>query len=170
MENIESPTKLAHSFILRYQTDKDRCITLPIRVEDFAKKQGLDTLYEPLNASVAGILVRAHHNDPLTVVINANDSMSMQRFTLAHILGRALIQQINENPAPVAQVIMRKDTNLKSKNEINRWANTFACRLLVPKHPLCALRAHRMKRQELADQFRVPKHIVVYRCRQLHLH
>jgi Zn-dependent peptidase ImmA (M78 family) len=111
---------------------------LPIRVEEMAKKMGLNVVPYPLEDDISGVLVI--ENGKGTIGYNHHESMVRRRFTIAHELGHFVLHKDQSSLFldKRFQVLFRSqitpENSLSQKFE--QEANAFAAALLMPENLL----------------------------------
>ena len=112
-------------------------ITLPIKIEDIAKSEGLKVMPYPLEDDVSGLLVI--ENGQGVIGYNENESRVSRRFTVAHELGHYMLHQDQASLFIDKQFkAYRSQTSPKeaSKLELEKEANAFAAAILMPENLL----------------------------------
>lgn len=142
---------------------------IPVDVIRAAKLYGLEvyaTEMEKMNAGgVSGILVEK--DGTWAIFINHSDSLSRQRFSIAHELGHFLIhkgeQFVDDFPAGEAFYRDGKD------NTVEREANYFAACLLMPADQLETIWPEAKDPKDAANRFKVSEVSMTYRLKHLGL-
>lgn len=93
----------------------------PIKPEVIAYGLGIELYFYKLPPQLSGILYN-RKNSPI-MLINKNDNLLRQRFTIAHEIGHFLLHDFNHK--------IYFDYPMES-SKIEREANTFAASLLLP--------------------------------------
>ncbi|MFN3699253.1 MAG: ImmA/IrrE family metallo-endopeptidase [Dictyoglomus sp.] len=94
----------------------------PIKPDIIAYGLGLELRLLNLSSQISGILYK--RNNKHVIIINKNDAITRQRFTLAHEIGHFLLH----TPKEAIYSDYPKFQNL----QIEREANIFAASLLIP--------------------------------------
>ncbi len=94
----------------------------PIKPDIIAYGLGLELRLLNLSSQISGILYK--RNNKHVIIINKNEAITRQRFTLAHEIGHFLLH----TPKEVIYSDYPKFQNL----QIEREANIFAASLLIP--------------------------------------
>jgi Zn-dependent peptidase ImmA (M78 family) len=115
--------------------DKHRMSTLPIAVEELAKKENANVFPFDLGDDVSGILHIT--NGIANIGYNPTESRVRQRFTIAHELGHLTLHQEKgqvfvDNEKYYQFIIFRKTELSDDDMEIEQEANRFAAALLMP--------------------------------------
>jgi len=114
--------------------DKLGDLTLPIKVEDIAKSEGLKVVPYPLEDSVSGLLVI--ENGQGIIGYNQNESRVRRRFTIAHELGHFILHRDKANLFVDKQFKVYRSQNSSTdatKQAYEKEANAFAASLLMPE-------------------------------------
>jgi len=134
----------------------------PVPVEKIAKLEGAKVEYAPLNQELSGL---AHIRDGVPIIgVNAQHSVTRQRFTLAHELAHVKLHRAElERAVHVDKGSLRRDALAAAgvdRKEIE--ANAFAAELLMPQAMLAeALKGRTVDLEDdemiekLAKRFRV---------------
>lgn len=110
-------------------------VTLPIKVEDIAKKNGLRIMSYPLEQDVSGILVI--NNGKGIIGYNEKESRVRRRFTIAHELGHFFLHSNKASLFVDKQFTAFRSSVLNNETEkidLEREANAFAASLLMPEN------------------------------------
>lgn len=102
----------------------------PVNVFDIALNYGLEVVYAPFGEmrDVAGFI----NLDTKQIVVNDMDSVSRQRFTIAHELGHWLMHKDALMHNPNQGVLLRRPLGAPDPDPREKEANCFAANLLVP--------------------------------------
>jgi Zn-dependent peptidase ImmA (M78 family) len=148
----------------------------PIAVERIAASLGVQVALQPLEADVSGMLYR--HEQRALIGVNASESHTRRRFTIAHELGH---HQLHEGRPLIVDKIVR--VNLRAPKTTpsdteEREANQFAAELLMPGDMVKAavvefvgdrdVVSDRQLVRRLAEMFDVSQQAMEYRLVNLH--
>lgn len=141
--------------------------TIPVDVVKIAKFQKIDVFVIPfdetLNADPSGLLVE--NNGKWAILVNINDSITRQRFTIAHEVGHFLIhkgqQFVDEFNA--GETFYRDGEDTKEERE----ANYFAACLLMPADKLVSIWPDCKDPKDAANRFNVSEVSMTYRLKNL---
>ncbi|NRF38548.1 ImmA/IrrE family metallo-endopeptidase [Pedobacter foliorum] len=132
-QTIQTIRKRAEEIISELQIN-----TLPVKIEDVAKKMGLRLTPFAFDDNISGVLVIEEGQG--TIGYNQNESRVRRRFTIAHECGHYCLHK--------DQASMFMDKGLKAlfrsthsgltedTQVLEREANTFAAYVLMPDHLL----------------------------------
>ncbi len=137
-----------------------------VDVKALAESCGIDVRVESFkNDSVSGFLHRADDGSN-TIVVNKNNPVARQRFTIAHELGHFFLHQnetMHVDEHETVSVYFRDSESSKATkiNEIE--ANQFAAELLMPQEEIFALTKRELAKkrpmeviiEELAEKYEV---------------
>ncbi len=137
----------------------------PIDVKKIGESLGIAFEEKALEKDVYGIISKK--NNKIICEINSNDSITRQRFTIAHEIGHYVLGDLNDNDT------MFRDDKTKvlqdDYREIN--ANKFAAELLMPakaiEYFVYAIKVANF--EELIKKFNVSEQAMVYRLDKLKL-
>lgn len=104
--------------------------SVPVDVIDIAHKHGMTLRYQPLEASVSGVLVIKDGRP--TIGINQTHHLNRQRFTIAHELGHYLLHR-DTSSVFVDAVYFRDEESSEGTKLQEIEANAFAAELLLPE-------------------------------------
>lgn len=135
----------------------------PIPVLEIAEMEGVNVVFAtfgPYTDRVAGYCDFENRK----LLVNGNDSMRRQSFTIAHELGHWIMHRgiFSENPDKYP-VLLRFRKPSPSPRE--REANTFAAHLLVPDHLLKPVTSPIVGASALADVFLVSRTMMEIRLK-----
>lgn len=139
---------------------------LPIDPVRIAKSLGVEVLDVPLQEQVSGALVKKQGQDP-SILLNAGDSKNRKRFTCAHELGHYVRRA--EEPEQYEYVDYRDQRSSTGTIEEERFANSFAASLLMPKWIVESLVAQGVAPLRMSRQFGVSLEAMQYRIENLGL-
>lgn len=136
----------------------------PIPVEELVEFEGLGLIRTQFeDGAIAGVI----NLEKKYLLINANDSLTRQRFTIAHELGHWILHkefmQLNKDMA----VLYRKPLGEAESDAFEREANCFAANLLVPEEMLREAIKSGYDEASLASRFNVSRSVIGYRCKYL---
>ena len=100
------------------------------------------------------------------IYINKDKPLKVQRFLIAHEIGRYVLRESNEFIENILYYHTDKDENV-SRDEV--MANRFASSLLMPKEKVIAITKVGLSLHKASDLFCVPKEILKARLNQLKL-
>lgn len=117
----------------------------PVDVEAVAKSLGIEVDYAFLDADISGQIERGP-DGRYRIAVNAADSPSRQRFTIAHELGhylyhRSLIEDGVDDDRAYRSTSAGMYHNTKIGPHQETEANRFAANLLMPTHLIKSLKA-----------------------------
>lgn len=127
---------------------------LPIDPVRIAKTFGLKVFSADLDENVSGKLVKLRGSDP-EILLNKEDSRNRKRFTAAHELGHYVRR--SERPEEYEYVDCRDDQSSSGTVAEERFANSFAANLLMPKEAVESLNEEGTPDFLLAKQFGVSR-------------
>jgi Zn-dependent peptidase ImmA (M78 family) len=112
-----------------------RSAGLPTDVESIAKEHNIQVRYEPLEDSVAGMLIVK--DDYGVISVNAGHHPNRRRFTIAHELGHYLLH-CNSSTVflNTGSIFFRDERSSTSDEQEEIEANEFAVSLLMPEEIL----------------------------------
>lgn len=142
---------------------------IPVDVIKAAKLYGIEVfateMEKMVHAEPSGILVKT--NEQWAIMTNINDSITRQRFTIAHELGHFLIhkgqQFVDEFPAGETFYRSGEDTTEE------REANYFAACLLMPAEKVEEIWPDCKDPKDAATRFNVSEVSMTYRLKKLDL-
>lgn len=151
-------------------------ITLPIRVEEIAKRRGLRVMPYPLKEDVSGILVIEDGKG--IIGYNLNESSVRRRFTIAHELGHF---ELHKDEGSLFmdkrfKVLFRSQNTQQAlaTQRLEQEANAFAAAILMPEDLLKKEIANKEfdlgceeTLEELATVFNVSSTAMYYRMANL---
>ncbi len=110
-------------------------LSIPVDVEGLALALQLKVEKQNLEKEISGMIKR--RNDGYTIIINQNDPITRQRFTIAHEIGHFIYHRPKIGDGIVDDVLYRQTSYAGiSNNQINakdeQQANNFAANLLMP--------------------------------------
>ena len=140
--------------------------TLPIDPVRIASSLGVKVLDANLKDDVSGALVKKPERDP-SILLNAEDSKNRKRFTCAHELGH-YVRRAGE-PTQYEYVDYRDQRSSTGTDEEEKFANSFAASLLMPKVAVEALHEQDLPSFRMAKQFGVSPEAMQYRLENLGL-
>lgn len=118
--------------------DTYKITTLPVPVDEVAKKAGINLFPFDLGDDVSGVLHII--NGVSNIGYNPNESKVRQRFTIAHELGHFIlhnesgVEKVFVDNENYYQFIMFRSSNLTAKDlKKEKEANAFAAALLMPQ-------------------------------------
>lgn len=161
MAQVQNPDLAANELL-------DECWdgVLPIDPVRMAKSLGVKVLDVYLKENVSGALVKKPDQDP-SILLNAEDSKNRKRFTCAHELGH-YVRRAGE-PTQYEYVDYRDHRSSTGTDEEERFANSFAASLLMPKWIVEAQHGQDLPAFRMAKQFGVSPEAMQYRLENLGL-
>jgi len=139
---------------------------LPIDPVRIAGTFGLKAFSADLDENVSGMLVKQKGSDP-EILLNKEDSRNRKRFTAAHELGHFIRR--SERPEEYEYVDYRDQRSSSGTVEEERFANSFAANLLMPREAVASLHEEGMPDFLLAKQFGVSREAMQHRLDNLGL-
>lgn len=121
----------------RAETEAQRVRTLhaadelPVPVEEIATKLGATVVYEAMDRSVSGLLVR--DDDSTVMGINATHPEVRQRFSIAHEVGHLVLHRGRPMVVDHVRLNLRDDRSSAATDYEEIQANAFAAELLMPR-------------------------------------
>lgn len=106
----------------------------PTRIDLIARACGAKIAYVPAEAGLSGFLLRRPGAEGVIIGINQADTLTRQRFTIAHELGHFFLHAPEELHVDRASSVFLR--NLKSSEGVDEKemeANLFAAELLMPR-------------------------------------
>lgn len=145
-------------------------LLVPVDVKTVASALHLEYQPLPLEPNVDGLLVKDKPNVPFKAVVNVNENVRRQRFTLAHEIGH-YIHQYQDHPddRPTGKTEYRDELSSTGKDSNEIWANQFAAALLMPRFVMLNLWGRGKSVREIADLLSVSTRSVVIRLDNLGL-
>jgi len=109
--------------------DKFEVYTIPIKIEEIAKKEGLKVIPYPFNEGISGTLLINEN----VIGFNQTESRVRRRFTIAHELGHFMLHR-NQNKTVFLDKLFRFNVPNDNQNEqFEMEANAFAAAILMPE-------------------------------------
>ncbi len=131
----------------------------PINLEEIAEGEGLNlAVAEFAEKDVSGFI----DFDKKMILVNKYDSISRQRFTIAHELGHWILHQKEIKEDRDLVVLYRRPIE-GEKDPLEQEANCFAANLLVPLCFLQEATAKSFSNREIANIFRVSEAVIKFR-------
>lgn len=171
----QDPERAAIQVLSQMAMDGNDTITVPVDVEQIAKKLGLQVEYRSFQGrhvdSLSGLLVRMNPGEPFRAVVNAQDSTHRQRFTLAHEIGH-YVHKYSDTPEDDTPGLVEHRDELSSRGTDSEeiWANRFAAALLMPASNIMQLWGQGWAVTRIADFYNVSPEAVEHRLWNLGLH
>ncbi|MBA9077087.1 ImmA/IrrE family metallo-endopeptidase [Rufibacter quisquiliarum] len=107
--------------------------TLPIPIEDIAKRRGVQIKPYDLGEDVSGVLLI--DKDKSVIGYNPTESVVRQRFTIAHELGHfELHRKYSELFVDKDKPLFRNQDSSTGEFKREKEANAFAAAILMPEH------------------------------------
>ena len=131
----------------------------PINLEEIAEGEGLNiAIAEFAQKDVSGFI----DFEKKMILVNKYDSISRQRFTIAHELGHWILHQkeIEENRD---LVVLYRRPIAGEKDPLEQEANCFAASLLVPLGFLQDVTTRKFSNREIANIFQVSEAVISFR-------
>jgi Zn-dependent peptidase ImmA (M78 family) len=133
MANVDNARERAEELLRVHEV-----LQPPVDVRSIAEREGIRVMFEELEDSISGFVVR--RGDVTSIGVNADHHSNRQRFTLAHELGHYRLHiQTRNNPTAVyvdaeqTLVHFRAEIPDAPPNEDEVEANSFAAALLMPE-------------------------------------
>lgn len=132
----------------------------PIPVEELIEFEGLGLILSKFDdGEIAGVI----NLEKKYLLVNSNDSVTRQRFTIAHELGHWILhRKLMESNKDIA-VLYRKPLGETDSDPLEQEANCFAANLLVPKDMLKEALEKSKEEAFLANYFNVSRSVIGYR-------
>lgn len=108
--------------------DGDALTDYPVDPYRLATGYGIDVYVAALPAGVSGV-IRSSNSGVRQIYIDAAESPTRQRFTMAHELGHFVYHSLR-NPGQTLDYVEKRN-GMSTPEEV--WANDFAASLLMPK-------------------------------------
>lgn len=143
--------------------------TIPVDVVKAARLYDIKVFVTHMEKSVqaepSGILVQT--GDQWAIMVNTEDSITRQRFTIGHELGHFLIHKGKQfiDDFPAGETFYRKGEDTKEERE----ANYFASCILMPANVVEQLWPISKDPKDAAQKFEVSEVSMTYRLRNLEL-
>jgi Zn-dependent peptidase ImmA (M78 family) len=139
---------------------------LPVNPIRIARSLGIKVFNASFEEDVSGALVKAEGSDP-SILLNSEDSRHRKRFTCAHEIGHFIGRA--EEPEKYECVDYRDPRSSTGSIEEERFADSFAANLLMPKPAVEALHSEGLPDFRLAIQFGVSREAMRNRLDELGL-
>ncbi len=142
----------------------------PVDVVGLANDLGIRVRYKTYEDDISGELVRVD-GERFEIFVNALDSVTRQRFTIAHELGHFIYHRdLIGDGVGDDRAYRRTDQSTYHDNRISRKeereANRFAATILMPGHLIASLQDDGLSRRAMADQLQVSEHALAIRMRE----
>lgn len=121
-------------------------------LENIAAQLGAEVIFAPLEQDEAGFIVKKKGESLASIVINSNDIVERQRFTLAHEMGHLVACKVVAGATRYSCMDYHSRRNGYNLHEF--FADEFAGELLMPAVPLLT-RLSNSSRYETAVRFGV---------------
>lgn len=103
---------------------------VPVPVEEIAGQLGATVVYEPMDRSVSGMLIRDGSN--VVIGVNAGHSAVRQRFSIAHEIGHLVLHRGRPMVLDHVRLNLRDERSSTATDSEEIQANAFAAELLMP--------------------------------------
>lgn len=146
----------------------------PVPVDRIARQEGLRIVTAAFDGDVSGALLR--QSGVAGIAVNANQSLTRKRFTIAHELAHFLLEhRPDEDHLDWEFTVLRRDEKSSEGTDTREIeANAFAANLLMPKEFLRrdlarylnrngAVELNEVERLNLAKKYRVSDVAMTYR-------
>jgi len=124
-------------------------LTLPINVDELAKKLNIELVKKDLENSLSGEITYDPKKDAAKIVINSEQSEQRQRFSTAHEIAHYIYDLDFSKENDIKDI--QKHNRSEVVNPIERRANKFAEKLLMP-YDLFREEAIRVKNKRFHDK------------------
>lgn len=160
----------ARKVISRILADDQGRITLPVDPHRVAAGLGIDVVERRLKKDTSGAISKDPGNRSATAVVNSRDPKNRRRFTLAHEIGHFVKGVREDGPeAPKGKVEWRDETSSWGTDPEERFANTFAAALLMPRRAVGGFWARGLSLPDMAKTFGVSESSMNFRLINLGL-
>lgn len=139
---------------------------VPVDPAQVAEALGLEVLAAQLGPQLAGALVKEPGRDP-RIFLNGEDSSNRKRFTCAHEIGH-FVKRVDA-ASDYEYYDFRDTFSGSGVDPEERFANSFAAALLMPKERIKQMKKEGLKDIEMAARFGVSREAMVYRLKNLNL-
>ena len=145
----------------------------PVDVKGLIKTLGIDVEFSNLGDDISGVIER-RNNGSYLITVNAGDSESRQRFTMAHELGHYIYHREKMGDCIEDNRMYRStygskhyNNNISQKEETQ--ANQFAANLLMPSDLIVQLKNENFSDEEIAKKLCVSQKALKIRLESLSL-
>lgn len=141
---------------------------LPVRPDLIAKRQGITVFEAPMSLSFSG-QIQSAMDGGFQIIVNARESSTRNRFTIAHELGHFNLGHMDDGHAMCRDGPEQYSTANPDIRE--RQANDFAACLLMPEDAVRYVlgRGHATSVQEMKAMFGVSEAAMRFRLKNLGL-
>jgi len=137
--------------------------SLPIDIKKLIQKFNINIIEEEMEYGMSGYIEK--RADGWKIGVNKYDSLTRQRFTLAHELGHYILHKDKIIDKKHEDYILLRDNEY---TPMEREANEFASELLMPaKHFRKYIQEGITKFKDLAEKFNVSVNAIKYRAYKL---
>lgn len=171
LEQIEAE-RAANSLLQAVWPEVRDAPRLPVDPIKIARSLGIDVFDHDLEQDVYAVLVKEQGQDPV-ILLNSKDSPNRKRFSCAHELGH-FVRRSDEKLAELKQYDeyeYRDERGIISQtgdDPEERYANSFAAALLMPRSEVRRLQEMRLSPVEMALEFDVSTEAMQLRLLNLH--
>lgn len=138
---------------------KNRITSPPISLEEIAEGEGLNiAVAEFEGEGISGFI----DFEKKLILVNKYDSISRQRFTIAHELGHWILHQKELQNDRDLVVLYRRSIDDET-DPLEQEANCFAANLLVPISFLQKISGSSVTNKKLANIFKVSEAVIAFR-------
>ncbi|MCC2624899.1 MAG: hypothetical protein K0R14_772 [Burkholderiales bacterium] len=136
----------------------------PVNIEQIVKNYGIQVYKESMEENQSGAIVI--NDNASGMIINKDDSLSRQRFTMAHELGHFISYKLQNKTGEIIE--FRDGTSSLGTNLEEIFANKFAASILIPKTLLVSLiGSMEVNIEELSNIFEVSQQSLEFRIKNL---
>ena len=121
-------------------------------LKNIAAQLGAEVIFAPLEQDEAGFIVKKNREPLASIVVNGNDIVERQRFTLAHEIGHLVACEVVAGESQYSFMDYHSRRNGYNLHEF--FADEFAGELLMPAVPLLT-RLSKFSQYETAVRFGV---------------
>ena len=126
---VNEVTRLINSLLKKANVRKP-----PVLINRIAKILNADVKIEVLDGDISGFLYRDGHH--AIVGVNQSHPERRQRFTIAHELAHVVLKHHGKFFVDRGSMIFRNSFSSTGEDQVEREANNFAARLLMPEEML----------------------------------
>jgi Zn-dependent peptidase ImmA (M78 family) len=139
----------------------------PVPIKDIAEREGVDVQFvrfNKLGREIAGLT----NFDAATILVNADDQLNRQTFTIAHELGHWLLhRELFEQSPQRYNVLLRTPTGGQyNADPVEKEANAFAAAILMPA-PMIRRVRDLVGVREMARMFAVSPEAMEFRLKNV---
>lgn len=140
--------------------------SVPVDPAQVAEAMGIQVLAAQLGPDVAGALVK-HPGKDAQIFLNGADSSNRKRFTCAHEIGH-FVKRTNSD-SDYEYFDFRDSFSSTGIDPDERYANSFAAALLMPRTRVERMQREGLKDIEMAARLGVSREAMVFRLKNLGL-